>query len=316
METNQQNKLTMLQTVVLFFEDLGKKLAAIKRIGAGRDALAKVVGKLETAAGAQDAPTTGVTRDREAVKKEAAAKAEALRQFVLGVSTDATVRAKLQTAVSRHLHEKDAELLRYFQTIAESIGTLPADDLDPAETGYDAKLLKTLTGDIALLTDTRGAARQIELGTETATADIETLLAEADAVLANTLDRLVKAQKLALPTEVAEYEKARRIVHTATRRRPRYAGTVAAGAAALVYDRRTAGRPDPTLTNRSGRGRTLRYYTAATATAQPAAGQGVMVKNRTEVHLTDYAKLGPDPDAPFLLVVLEGVDGEGHWGVK
>lgn len=87
---------------------------------------------------------------------------------------------------------------------------------------------------------------------------------------------------------------------------------------ALALDRAAAGLTDPILTNRSGKGWVLRYYTAATATAKPAPGPGVLVKNRTEVHLDTYAKLGlgPDPDAPYLLVMLEGADGERHWGVK
>lgn len=85
---------------------------------------------------------------------------------------------------------------------------------------------------------------------------------------------------------------------------------------ALALDRAAAGLTDPILTNRSGKGWVLCYYTAATATAKPAPGPGVLVKNRTEVHLNTYAKLGPDPDAPYLLVMLEGADGEGHWGVK
>ncbi len=316
METIQENKLTMLQTVLLFFQDLGQELLLIGRIAKGRDALADVVGRIKTATTNQGKPTTGVTTTREDTEKEAALKAEALRQFLLGVSTDPTLRAALAKAVSYYLTQKDADLLRYFQVIADGVGTLPPADLDPKETGYDPKLLATLTADVAKLTDTRGAARQIELGTETATAAIETLLAEADGVLAATLDPLVKAQKLALPTEVAKYNKARRIIHTAARRRPRFSGLVAAGAVALVYDRRVAGLPDPTLTNKSGRGRTLRYYTAHSPDARPLPGQGVVVKNRAEVHLTDYAKLGLDPDAPYLLVVLEGVDGEGHWGVK
>ena len=87
---------------------------------------------------------------------------------------------------------------------------------------------------------------------------------------------------------------------------------------ALALDRAAGGLTDPILTNRSGKGWVLCYYTAATA--KPAPGPGVLVKNRTEVHLDTYAKLGPgpgpDPDAPYLLVMLEGADGEGHWGVK
>lgn len=314
MDTYQQNKLTMLQAVGLYLADGGASLAAIKRIGAGAQDLAGIVSRLETAAKKQGTPTTGTTRSREEVKADAGTKAEVLRQFIVALSPDATLRASVKEAVSRHLHDKDADLLRYLAAIADGVGTLAAKDLD--ESGYDAAVLTTLQADIKLLTDTQGATRQIQIGTAGATEALPALLAEADAVLEKQLDPLVRAQKLAQPEAVAGYDKARRIVHTAARRRPRFGGTVAPGAVALALDRAAAGLPDPVLTNRSGKGRVLRYYTAATATARPAPGQGLLVKNRAELHLDTFAKLGPDPDAPYLLVVLEGADGEGHWGVK
>ena len=314
METYQQNKLTMLQAVGLYLENGGASLAAIKRIGAGAKALADVVGRIEEAATKQATPSSGSTRSREEVKAEAGAKAEALRQLIVALSADATLLASVKTPVSKHLTGKDADLLRYLSTIAAGVGTLDPKAL--ADSGYDADVLKTLEADIALLTDTQGATRQIQIGTSGATDALPGLFAEADLVFEKQLDPLVRAQKLAQPEAVKEYDKARRIIHTAARRRPRFGGTVVPGAVALALDRQAAGLPDPILTNRSGKGRELRYYTAATATARPAPNQGVLVKNRAEVHLDTYAKLGPDPDAPYLLVVLEGADGEGHWGVK
>ena len=314
METYQQNKLTMLQAVGLYLADGGASLAAIKRIGAGAKALAGVVARLEAAADKQGTTTTGATRSREEVKAEATVKAEVLRQLLVALSPDATLLASLQTAVGSHRHDKDADLLRYLTAIAEGVGTLDAKDL--AESGYDPAVLAALQGDIKVLTDTQGASRQIQIGTAGATESLTELFAEADLVFDKQLDPLVRAQHLAQRDAVKGYDKARRILHTAARRRPRFGGTVAPGAVALALDRAAAGLTDPILTNRSGKGRVLRYYTAATATTKPAPGQGVLVKNRTEVHLDTYAKLGPDPDAPYLLVVLEGADGEGHWGVK
>ena len=287
---------------------------AIKRIGAGMRALADVVGRIEAAAKQPATPSSGATRCRDEVKAEAGAKAEALRLLIVALSADATLQASVKTPVSKHLNEKDAELLRYLATIAAGVGTLAPNDLK--DSGYDPAVLATLQADTKQLTDTQGAARQIQISTSGATDALPGLFQEADAVLAQRLDPLVRAQKLAQSEAVAEYDKARRIVHTVARRRPRFGGTVAPGAVALALERAAAGLPDPVLSNRSGKGLVLRYYTAATPTAPPAPGQGVLVKNRTETHLADYAKLGPDPDAPYLLVVLEGADGEGHWGVK
>jgi hypothetical protein len=125
----------------------------------------------------------------------------------------------------------------------------------------------------------------------------------------------VKAQQLAQPELVLQYEAVRRIVRTAARRVPEYRGATLPGKPALVYDRREAGVVAPMLGNRSGRGLTLRYYTAATPAALPEAGQGLAVKNKAEVHLPDYSKLGA-ADAPYLLVVQEQLDGEGRWVVR
>lgn len=314
METYQQNKLTMLQTVLLYLAGAGAALAAIVRIGKGRDVLAGLVANIVAAGGAQEKPTTGVTRTREEVKAVATAKGEVLRLLVVTLTADETLAAELETPVSKVAKGKDADFVKYLQGIAVGIGTLKAKDLE--ESGYDGEVLTGLTTDIKALTDTQGAARQIQLGTTTATEELPELFEKVDLLLEKTLDPLVKAQKLSKPKLVEEYQKARRIIHTAAKRRARFSGPALPRAVTLVLDRREAGLVDPVLANRSGRGRNLRYYTAASATAAPLPGQGVVVKNRAEVHLDNYDKLGPDINAPFLLVVLEGIDGEGHWLVK
>ena len=304
----------MLQAVLRFLTEAGAPLAAIKRIGTGRDALAALVAAVQAAETAQAVPTTGVTRSRATVKAETSAKAEALRLLVVVVSTDATQRAALKNPVGTYERGKDAAFVAYAQAVAAAVATLPPAEL--ADAGYDPAVLATLRADLAELTDTQGEGRLIEAGTEVATEQLTALLKQATDVLDEQLDPLVRAQALAQPGLVAEFEVVRRLQHTAASRRPRYRGTAAPGAVTLVFDRREAALPDPTLGNRSGKGQVLRYYTAATATARPAEGQGLLVKHKTDVHLESYAKLGPDPDAPFLLVALEGVDGAGAWLVE
>jgi len=314
MDTKQDNKVTMLQTVLLFLAGAGKKLADIARIGKGRDALEGLVGQIVQVGKAQNKPTTGVTLTREEVKAEAAKKGEVLRLLSVTLTEDDTLQAELKTPVSKMEQGKDDDYVKYLQAIAAAIGTLEAKDL--TESGYDAKVLTGLNTDIKALTDTAGAARQIQLGTTAATDELPELFGQVDVLLEKTLDPLVKAQKLSLAEEVAGYEKARRIIHTAARKRARFSGTVAPGAVVLVYDRHTAGVVDPTLGNRSGRGRALRFYTADSPTARPLPGQGVLVKHKTDLHLESYARLGPDAEAPYLLAVLEGIDGEGRYVVQ
>ncbi|MCR5886584.1 hypothetical protein LRS06_02105 [Hymenobacter sp. J193] len=313
MKTYQQNQLTMYGAVLRFLAEDGAALAAIKRIGAGRVALAAVVTRLQTAAAAQDQNTTEITQDRRQVKAEAAGKAEALRLLVVALTPDAALRGELKQPLSKTLAGKDAELLRYLRRIDEAVGTLAATDLTDA--GYDPKVRTALQADIKTLTDTQGEARQVITGASTATDTLETLLEEAKAVLDEQLDPLVLAQRLKHPELVAQYEAVRRLVKTAARRTPQYRGVAHYNQPVLVFDRRTAGLTSLTLGNRSGKGIALRYYTAAEPTARPAEGQGLLVKHKTDVHLSDYGPLG-DAEAPYLLVLLEQVDGEGRWVVR
>lgn len=127
-------------------------------------------------------------------------------------------------------------------------------------------------------------------------------VATANELLETQPDPFVKAQQLARPELVLQYEAVRRLVRTAASRAAEYRGATLPGKPPLVYDRREAGVAAPMLGNRSGRGLTLRYHTAATLTALPEAGQGLAVKNKVELHLPDYSKLGAE-DAPYLLVV-------------
>ncbi|MBT9392721.1 hypothetical protein KLP40_06060 [Hymenobacter sp. NST-14] len=313
MTTKQQNQVTMFEAVLRFLGEAGAPLVGIKKIAQGRDELAALVERIGAAAAAQDHTTTGVTRDRNEMKAEAGQKAEMLRLLVVALTTDAALRGELKLPLSRVLPGKEADLLRYLQKIDEAVGTLGEQEL--ADAGYDPQVRQTLQQDLAELLATQGAARQIETGTRAATETLPELLADAMTLLETGLDPFVKAQQLARPELVLQYEAVRRIVKTAARRLPEYRGATRPGQPVLVYDRREAGVVAPMLGNRSGRGLTLRYYTAASPTALPEAGQGLAVKNRAEVHLPDYSKLG-SADAPYLLVLQEQLDGEGRWVVR
>lgn len=313
MKTYQQNQLAMYQTVLRFFEEAGAPLVAIKRIEAGRQQLAGVVSRIGAAEAAQSRDTTEITGDRTALKADAARKAEVLRLLVVALTDDAGLRGELKQPLSKVAKGKDAELLAYLRKIEGAVGALDKDDLEDA--GYDEAVRLKLQQDIRQLTDTQGAARQVTTGSSTATDTLEDLFGEATGVLDEQLDPLVTAQQLKHPELVTQYEAARRIVRTAARRKAEYRGVAQYGKPALVFDRREAGVPQPTLGNRSGRGLTLRYYTADSPTAAPATGQGVVVKHKTDQQLADYGGLGA-ADAPYLLVVLEQVDGEGRWVVR
>ncbi|UOQ71501.1 hypothetical protein [Hymenobacter cellulosilyticus] len=197
----------------------------IKRIELGRAALAGLVGRIGQTTVAQDHTTTEVTRDRQTVKAEAAQKAEVLRLLVVALTKDAALRGELKKPLSKMLPGKDYELLAYLRKVDEAVDTLLPADL--ADAGYDPRVRQTLQSDVQELTATQGLTRQIEVGTSTATATLPELLAAARETLETELDPFVRAQELAQPELVRQYEAARTLVKTAATRKAEYRGRCA-----------------------------------------------------------------------------------------
>lgn len=308
----------MYQTVIRFFAGQGVPLAAIKLIGLKRDELAAIVTTIEKLTGQQGQTTTGVTGARQALKESVVDTADSLRLLVRALTTDDQLRGQLKTTVAKKLKGDDAQYVAYLKLIGASIGELDPKLLDDA--GYDAAVLTPVTEAIGKLTDTTGATRDIRIETTAATEDLDTWFKQATQVLEadHGLDALVHAQKAnpARAELVTRYDEARAIIGTAgQRRRPTYKGVTHYGSPLLVFDRQTTHAPSFTLGNRSGRGISLLYYTAATPDGKPDAGKGQLVKNRETHHLENYDKLG-GPDARYLLVQQLELAGEGEFYVQ
>jgi hypothetical protein len=312
MRTEEKNRLTMYQTTATFLAGLGLELQQVPLIKKQFGILTGLIADIVATEARQKQSTVVLTRDRETVKKEATAKGEVLRQQVLSISEDAEVCGNLKQPVSQVLVGDDSDFLAYLRVIEKAGEGLTA--AEKTEVTYDTAAHTTLLTDLGELTDTQGAVRQVQIGTSTATAELDPLFERATTLLEQRLDRAVHGQGLLLPKLVEEYEKARRIMHTAAKKALVFKGEVAE-VPVLVYDRRTVGVPAPTLQNRSRKGHTLLFYTADGPTDRPLPGEGLKLKNGAEAHLDSYARLGT-ADGPYLLVLQLEVTAAGQWRVR
>ncbi|MBC7448626.1 MAG: hypothetical protein H7330_11260 [Hymenobacteraceae bacterium] len=321
MNTNQEDRATMYETVVRFLgpDGLGEPLGQIKLIGTWRGKLDGVAQQIRQEAQRQGKLSEVTTRTRLEVKRAAAAQAEVLRNLLLVLSEDAALLATLEAQSAREAcGGDDVQYLVYLRAVIAGIGAVPPAEL--ADAGYEAAVLAALEEDVAALEKTTGATRDILIETAAATDTLPNLFAEATAILEQKLDRLVEGQRRSatLGALVPEYEKARRIVHTTAQRRPlTLRGATRFDAPVVAADRSTLPGTDLLLGNRSAKGVSLLYYLADTPDARPAVGQGVVVKRNAEAHLgpDTVAKLG-DVRGRYLLVIQRQMAADGQFWVR
>ena len=151
MVQDQKNHRKMYGNVLYFLLHAGALLLGIKRVADLVKQLGTDVQAIDAEAQLQQAATTGITRSRNEVKREAADKAEALRGLVLVLSPDEQLKAALKKPVSGYLSGAERAFLTYAQQVVAAMGTLLKEDLKPAETGYDPAILAVLVADLAAL---------------------------------------------------------------------------------------------------------------------------------------------------------------------
>jgi hypothetical protein len=313
MNQRERNHRKMYGNVLAWFGQAGAPLLTIKLLKQLVQQVTTDVATLDQQAALQLAPTTGVTRTRSDLKKEAAEKAEVLRGLVLVLSPDDKVTTALAKPVSGYFYGSEPDFLAYCQRIAKAIGSFAPDTL--ADAGYQPAVLTTLTADLLALANTTGAAALLQAGTQAATDTLPPLFAGLDATLAR-LDKLVHAQRFTQAPLVDQYEALRRLPKTPASHAFRAKGLTPYNEPQLVFNILAQSVPTPTLYNTGGRGHEVVFYLGATATSRPAPGQGVLVKNGKKVALSDYSALGDAATQPFLLVLQTSELAAGGWRVR
>ena len=317
MDTLQTDLDTMYRLVVNQYlpSEAAAPLLAVPLVAKLRAEMLATLGLVVAAAEAQDHPSTGLSRTREAVKHEAAVRADIVRQLVLLFPPSATAEVELKHSPLNTVNGDEKAFLAYLQRILDYLPDVTAEDR--ALAGYDKQVGPALAADLQQLATTVGQVRQaINTSSSAGTDTLETLF-DTLAKQARQLDRAAKMQRLALPTVVADYFKARRVLHTQPkRRRQTLKGAAHFGVPAVVLDRTQVPLLSLTLANRSARGYTLGYYVADTPTALPQPGQVVhTVKRNRPWHMENFAELGPD-SARYLLVLLQQQGPDGAYYVQ
>ena len=313
MDIPQRNHRKMYGNVLAWFDHAGQPLLAIKKINTLVKQAATAVTALDAEAARQGTPTTGLTRTRAEVKKEAADQAEALRGLVVVLTADEQLRTTLAKAVSSYLYGADAEFLTYAAKIAAAIGTLSAKDLTDA--GYNAQVLVTLQADLTSLTATAGEARLLVVANTAVTDALPPLFAAVDALLAD-LDKFVHFQGLTQPELVQQYEALRVLPKTPRHQQFRAKGETPYDQPQALYNLLEVDAPTPTLYNTGSRGHEVVFYLGATPTSRPRPGQGVLVPNGKKLEVADYEKLGDPATEPYVLALQTSELPPGGWRVR
>ena len=313
MDQRQKNTRKMFTNVLQFFGHAGAPLLGIKKISELVKQATTDVAALDAEALRQPADTTGITRTRTEVKKEAATKAEALRGLVLGLSEDPNLLAALRKPVSGFLYGADAGFLTYCQQVLDGLDTLDKQELKDA--GYDADIRTVLVADLKALHETTGEAVQMQTAGATATDNLGPLFDAVEAGLAR-LDKFVHFQQFAQPTLVAQYEALRVRPKTPAAHAFRAKGSTPYNVPQLVINLLEADVPTPTLYNTGGRGHEVVFYLGTTPTSRPRPGQGLLVKNGKKVALSDYSALGDAATEPYLLALQTSELAAGGWRVR
>lgn len=315
MDQPQKNHRKMFGNVLAFFLQAGAVLLGIKRIN---DLVAKTtadVATLDAEAEKQGADTNDTTRTRTAVKKEAAEKAEALRGFVVELTTDDELKTALAKPLSKYLYRAEADFLAYCGKVADAVATLPAEDLNPAETGYDPGILETLTADLAALNASVGEVVLMQKASAVATDNLVPLFDAVDADLMS-LDKFVRLQHFAKGPLVEQYEALRVLPKTPAVHRFRAKGITPYNEPQLLYNILDENIPTPSLYNTGGRGHEVVFYLGATPNSRPRPGQGKLVMNGKKITLDGYTTLGDPATEQHLLAIQTSELAAGGWRVK
>ena len=313
MDQRQKNARKMYTNVLQFFLHAGSPLLGIKKIAALVAQATTDVAALDAEALRQPADTTGITRNRNDVKQEAAIKAEALRGLVVELTADEKLRTALRKPVCGYLYGADAAFLTYCQQVVDGVASLAKAALTDA--GYDPAILAVLVADLLALHTTAGEAVQLQTAGAAATDHLVPLFAAVDAGL-TSLDKFVHFQQFAQSTLVAQYEALRVLPKTPAAHAFRAKGATPFNVPQLAYHLHEEDVPTPTLANTGGRGHEVVFYLGATPTSRLRPGQGLLVKNGKKVKLSDYSALGDAATEPYVLVLQTSELAAGGWRVR
>ncbi|SFE65559.1 hypothetical protein [Thermophagus xiamenensis] len=213
MNTEQTNRLNMLESVNNYLDENAGKWQGISRLVAAKTELSQKIAAINAAAEAQANAQATYGKTKMALKKAIAAKADILNDVI-----EAYALTEGDDELARQMSDSQWELYRLpyndfyikVRSIIDKASELQ--EVLVSDFGLTTELITDVQNDLNQLLEIDGLPRAYQIKSSVATNEIEQLLSQASDLLYNQIDKLMSIFKHSDPNFYHGYQKARMIV--------------------------------------------------------------------------------------------------------
>lgn len=213
MNTEQTNRLNMLESVNNYLDENAGKWQGISRLVAAKTELSQKIAAINAAAEAQANAQATYGKTKMALKKAIAAKADILNDVI-----EAYALTEGDDELARQMSDSQWELYRLpyndfyikVRSIIDKASELQ--EVLVSDFGLTTELITDVQNDLNQLLEIDGLPRAYQIKSSVATNEIEQLLSQAGDLLYNQIDKLMSIFKHSDPNFYHGYQKARMIV--------------------------------------------------------------------------------------------------------
>ena len=213
MNTEQTNRLNMLESVNNYLDENAGKWQGISRLVAAKTELSQKIAAINAAAEAQANAQATYGKTKMALKKAIAAKADILNDVI-----EAYALTEGDDELARQMSDSQWELYRLpyndfyikVRSIIDKASELQ--EVLVSDFGLTTELITDVQNDLNQLLEIDGLPRAYQIKSSVATNEIEQLLSQAGDLLYNQIDKLMSIFKHSDTNFYHGYQKARMIV--------------------------------------------------------------------------------------------------------
>ena len=213
MKQVQMNRKHMLEATLSYLDEKSPLWQSVAKIGEVKNKLAEVSLAIDAAAGEQLKAQVNAGKMKTELKRTLSQKGDILNDivevFALMTGNETLAQAMGQSASDLYKMKND-DMLRQIKLIIEKATEYQAELI--AGYGLTAEQLTDLQADYDRFLELSGLPREYQIKSGVATLTLEELFTEANNLLTNQLDNLMKIFKRRNPAFYAGYEKARMVV--------------------------------------------------------------------------------------------------------
>ncbi|SFE00927.1 hypothetical protein [Thermophagus xiamenensis] len=213
MNTEQTNRLNMLEAVNNYLDENAAKWQNIARLAAAKTELSQLIAAIKSAAEAQAEAQVTYGKTKLALKKAIAAKADILNDVI-----EAYALTEGDDELARQMSDSRSDLYRlpyndfYIKVEAIIDKASELQEVLVSDFGLTAEQITDVQNDLNQLLEINGLPRAYQIKSSVATKEIEQLLSDANDLLKNRIDKLMSIFKRSDPNFYHGFQKARMIV--------------------------------------------------------------------------------------------------------